>query len=189
MARRSTMAGALALGMVAGSGSLQAQVTEVARSPIAEVAQLTFGHRCDDRFVIRNDGTKPVELEYAVVKQGQHYKLSLGAREQIELESKSKEAMELWMDGKLVATADKEKRSCKGMPGNASVAIAPLEVPDTDRNDRPAYRYGPGGPWGPYDPWVGGYYYGGIGMRPFYSAYIGVPIVIGRGGRGGPRGR
>ena len=36
------------------SASLRAQVTEVARTPIADGAQLTFGYLCDDRFVVRH---------------------------------------------------------------------------------------------------------------------------------------
>ena len=81
---------------------LDAQITEVARTPIADAAQLTFGHLCDDRFVIRNDGTKPIELEYSLEKGTEHTKLSLNARESVELASKSKAPVELWMDGKLI---------------------------------------------------------------------------------------
>lgn len=164
-----------------------AQITEVGRTPVADVAELTFGYRCDDRFVIRNDGARPVELEYALEKGNEHTKLSLGAREVVELDSKSKDAMELWMGGKLIAKAIKEKRSCKDVAGSASVLVAPLEVQETNpsRDDR---RYYGAGPFG--DPWMYGYYgYSAFGFRPFYSGYIGIPIVIGGRGRGGPRGR
>lgn len=175
---------ALAVGSIATATRLDAQVTEVARTPIAEMAQLTFGYRCDDRFVIRNDGAKPVDVEYALEKGTEHVKLSLGARELVELESKSKASMELWMDGKLVARAIKEKRACKDVQGNASVAIAPLEVETNERDDR-SYNNGRVG-W--YDPFMfGGFgYYGSYGFSPFYRGFRGVPIIIG-GVRGRPR--
>jgi hypothetical protein len=168
--------------MMLVASRVQAQVTEVARSPIADVAQITFGYRCDDRFVVRNDGTSPVVLEYAVTKGTQHYPLSLQGREQVELASTSKEPLELWMNGTLIATAEKEKRSCKSVPGNATVAVAPYEVPSTERTTRVAdYGYGPY-----YDPWYSrGGFYAGFGFRPYYQPFIGVPIIV--GGRGGHR--
>jgi hypothetical protein len=169
---------------------LGAQITEVARTPVAETAQLTFGYRCDDRFVIRNDGAKPVDLEYAIEKGTEHTKLTLGSRELVELDSKSKDPMELWMDGKLIAKAIKEKRSCKDVAGSASVLVAPLEV-QTNERDQPQYATR-GYPF--YDPFLYGYgygygYYGAFGYRPFYAGFVGVQIII--GGRRGPgrRGR
>jgi hypothetical protein len=144
---------------------------------------LTFGYRCDDRFVIRNDGNRPVSLEYGVEKGSEHIKLELGARELVELNSKSKDPLELWMDGKLIAKAMKEKRSCKNVAGSASVLVAPLEVQTNDRDQRPTYSAG----FGPYyDPWMFGYYgyNSAFGFRPFYSGFVGVPIIIGGRGRG-----
>jgi hypothetical protein len=165
-----------------------AQVTEVGRTPVADVAQLTFGYRCDDRFVVRNDGNRSVDLEYAIEKGNEHTKLTLGARELVELDSKSKDALELWMDGKLIAKAIKEKRSCKDIAGSASVLVAPLEVQSAKADTRDDGRYRMGAGFGFYDPFMYGYYgYNAWGFRPFYAGYIGVPIVIG-GGRGG-RGR
>lgn len=166
-----------------------AQVTEVGRTPVADVAQLTFGYRCDDRFVIRNDGNKSVDLEYAVEKGNEHTKLTLGARELVELDSKSKDALELWMDGKLIAKAIKEKRSCKDVAGSASVLVAPLEVQSAKADTRDDRRFMVGAGFGYYDPFMYGYYgYNAWGFRPFYAGYVGVPIVIG-GGRGPGRGR
>lgn len=162
---------------------VDAQVTEVGRTPVADIAQLTFGYRCDDRFVIRNDGAAPIALAYAVEKGTEHTPITLGARELVELESKSKAALELWMDGKLIAKAEKEKRSCKDVAGSASVLVAPLEVTSTTDN-RSTFRTSA---YPFFDPWMYGYYgyYGGLGFRPFYSGFVGVPIVI--GGRSGVR--
>ena len=188
---RNALAGVLTVGSASFAARLDAQITEVGRTPIAEIAQLTFGYRCDDRFVIRNDGTKPITLDYAVSKGTEHFKLSLNAREQVELESKSKDPLELWMDGKLVATALKEKRACKDVQGNASVAIAPLEVETNERDSRQSYGgysgYSGYGASPFYDPWMYGSYYGSFGMRPFYRGYIGIPIIIGGRSRGRSR--
>lgn len=177
----------LVLVAFSGPARLGAQVTEVARTPIADAAQLTFGYLCDDRFVVRNDGTKAVDVEYSVAKSNQHTKLTLNARESVELDSPSKQAMELWMDGKLIAKADKEKRSCTKVQGNASVSVAPLEVASTERDRRAAYGYPYGfGGYPFFDPWFyGSYYYGGLGYRGYYSSFVRPIIVI--GGRGGRR--
>jgi hypothetical protein len=167
-----------------------AQVTEVARRPIADIAHLTFGSLCEDKFVIRNDSPNPVSLEYAVEKGNEHTRLTLNGREQVELESKSKDALELWMDGKLVAKAEKEGRKCRDVQGNASVAVAPLEVASTERNNnddrRGGTRIGVGVGYGYpfYDPWYSPFGAYGWGYRPFYSGFYGVPIIIrGRGRR------
>lgn len=183
---------ALVLASVSGGMTLSAQVTEVARRPIADIAHLTFGSLCDDRFVIRNDGPTPVNVEYAVTKGNEHTALTLGSREQVELESKSSEALELWMDGKLIAKAEKEGRKCKEIQGNASVAVAPLEVADnSDRNDsnRSGARVGVGFGYGYpfYDPWYSPFGAYGWGYRPFYAGFYGSPIIFSGRGRGGRR--
>ena len=179
----------LIAGAVSGS-PLGAQVTEIARRPIADIAHLTFGSLCEDRFVIRNDGPNPVDVEYGVAKANEHTRITLNGREQIELESRSREPLELWMDGKLVAKAEKEGRKCRDVQGNASVAVAPLEVPGTERESnnqrgvRAGVGFGYGNPF--YDPWYGPFGAYGWGYRPFYSGFYGVPIII-RSNRGGRR--
>jgi hypothetical protein len=186
MTRRFTRRTAVTATLIAATtlaGPADAQVTEVGRTPVADIAQLTFGYRCDDRFIIRNDGASPVALAYAVEKGNEHTPITLGARELVELESKSKAALELWMDGKLIAKAEKEKRACKDIAGSASVLVAPLEVTATNDN-RSTFR---GGAYPFFDPWMYGFYgyYGGLGFRPFYRGFVGVPILI--GGRSGVR--
>lgn len=175
-----TTAVALVVGTAATGSRLGAQITEVSRTQIADAAQITFGYLCDDRFVVRNDGTKPINLEYAVEHGTEHSKLALNAREAVELASKSKAPMELWMDGKLIANALKERRSCKDVQGNASVSVAPLEVAGSQAQGQPVIVYGLPYPF--YDPWAFGFY-GSMGFRPYYSA--GFPIIVGR--RGWPR--
>lgn len=186
-----TILAAATLGLVAGSASLNAQITEVSRTPIADAAQITFGYLCDDRFVIRNDGTKSIDLEYGVEKGTEHTRLTLNGRESVELASRSKDPVELWMDGKLIAQAYKEKRSCKDVQGNSQVTVAPLEVPSTPERGAAypyVYPYAYGPPYPFYDPWAFGFY-GRVGYRPYYSGVtIRFPIVIG-GRRGGGRRR
>ena len=92
-----------------------------------------------------------------------------------------------------VAKAVKEKRACKDVQGNASVLVAPLEVASTAKDDRGAFANTRGFPY--YDPFMygAGYgfggLYGGYGFRPFYTGFVGVPIIIGGGSRGGGRRR
>ena len=184
---------ALALGSLTVTARASAQIAVVSRAAIDDAVHVTFGQLCEDRFVIRNDGTKPVDLEYAVEKGTEHTTLTLNARELVELESKAKEPLELWIGGKLVAKAVKEKRACKDVQGNASVLVAPLEVASTAKDDRGAFANTRGFPY--YDPFMygAGYgfggLYGGYGFRPFYTGFVGVPIIIGGGSRGGGRRR
>ncbi len=178
------------IGTAAGT-RLQAQVTELARRPIADVAHLTFGGLCDDKFVIRNDGPNPVNIEYAVSKGDTHFPLTLSGREQVELESRSREPLELWMDGKLIAKAEKEDRKCREVQGNASVVVAPLDLPpersnngnNNQRGARLGMGFGYGYPF--YDPWYSPFGAYGWGYRPFYMGFYGAPIII--GGRSGRR--
>lgn len=170
----------------------EAQIADVQRTAVADISRLTFGYLCDDTFVLRNDGDKVVNATLGVAKSGEQTPVALAAHEQVQFSSKSKEDVELWIDGKLVAKAEKEKRGCKEVQGNASVAVAPLEVSgDTDKGRRSFANYPYFDPWfygafGPWGAWGGGF--GGWGYRPFYSGYVGVPIIVGgRGGGGGRR--
>jgi len=169
----------------------EAQIADVQRSAVADISRLTFGYLCDDTFVLRNDGDKAVTASLGVTKSGEQTALALAAHEQVQFTSKSKEDVELWVDGKLVAKAEKEKRGCKDVQGNASVAVAPLEVSgDTDKGRRSLANYPYFDPWfygayGPWGAWGGGF--GAWGYRPFYSGYVGVPIIVGNRGGGGRR--
>lgn len=168
-----------------------AQISEVTRSAVADVARLTFGQLCDDRFILRNDGANAVNAAVSVVKSGERTNIALAAHEQVEFTSKSKEDVELWVDDKLVAKAEREKRNCKEVQGNAAVAVAPLEVHTNTDDKRARYANYPY-----FDPWFYGLYgpgfgfgYGALGWRsPFYRGYVGVPIIV-NAGRGVPRGR
>lgn len=182
-----------ALALAAGlTTRADAQIADVQRSAVADISRLTFGYLCNDTFVLRNDGDKTVNAMLGVTKSGEQTPVALAAHEQVQFTSRSKENVELWIDGKLVAKAEKEKRGCKEVQGNASVAVAPLEVSgDTDKGRRSVANYPYFDPWfasayGPWGAWGGGF--GAWGYRPLYSGYVGVPIVVGgRGGGGGRR--
>ncbi len=184
-----TIAAAL---MVAVATPAQAQISGVTRSQVADITRLTFGYLCDDDFVLRNDNDREVSVELAVDKANDKTRLTLAAHEQVAFTSKSKEDIALWVNDKLVAKAEKEKRNCKDVQGNASVAVAPLDVQQDEKDGRSRYAnypyfdpwfFGAAGPWG-----YGGYGgFGAFGYRPFYTGYVGVPIIVGP--RGGGRRR
>jgi hypothetical protein len=181
-----------ALGIVASAAfvasPVRAQITEVARTPIADAAQVTFGYVCDDRFVIRNDGTKPIDLEYGLEKGTEHTRITLNERESVELNSPSRAAMELWMDGKLIAKAIKDRRSCRDVVGSSSVTVNAPDVQTRQPTHVTNVYTGWGPPYPFYDPWAFGLY-GSFGYyRPYYSGVsVTFPIVIGgRSGRFAP---
>jgi len=186
-----SLSAVLAVVSVLPGAQLLAQVTEVARTPISDLSKLAFGYYCDDKFVVRNDGDKAVDLAYAIEKGNEHTKLSLNAHELVELSSTSKDAMKLWLDGKLVAKAPTEKRSCKDVQGNGAVTITPFEVSERSTSRSAAgvgFGYGYG-PYGLYDPWGMSFYsrFGAWGGYPYYSTIVRVPVMAG-GNRGGARG-
>ncbi len=179
----------IAVGAAFAATPLRAQITEVARTPIADAPQITFGYVCDDRFIIRNDGTKPIDLEYGLEKGTEHTRISLSARESVELNSPTKASIELWMDSKLIGKALKERRSCQDVQGASGVTVVPPDV----QSNRPQHvtnvytTYGPPYPF--YDPWAFGLY-GSFGYRPYYSGIsVAFPIIIGGGRVSMPRGR
>ena len=190
--RPRSMPFALLGALLAGTTTpVSAQITAIARSQVADISHVTFGHLCDDTFVLRNDGSRELVAQLGVSKGTEHTPVTLAAKEQLEFSSRGKEDVELWIDGKLVAKAEKEKRECKTIQGNASVTIAPLEVNTTEKDGRirmanyPFYD-----PWlyGPYGSWGAGWrMYGAWGPRFGYTGFVGVPIVVGTRGGGGRR--
>lgn len=164
--------------------TVRAQIADVTRSSVTEVRRLTFGHLCADTFVLRNDSDRSVDAALAVEGAGERTPVQLGGHEQVEFTSKSRADVELWVDDKLVAKAEKERRKCDAVQRNASVAVAPLNAERDDANDRRAWANYPF-----YDPWFYGPYWRvgfyGAYAWPAYYGYVGVPIVIGGGFRGG----
>ncbi len=184
--------GALLGALLAGAAApLSAQITEVLRRPVADISRVTFGNLCDDTFVLRNDGSRELNAQLGVTKGTEQIPVLLAPHEQLEFTSKGKADVELWIDGKLVAKAEKHARGCKAVQGNASVAVAPLQVNTTEQTGRARFAnypyadpwlYGPNGPWG-----AGWGMYGAWGPRFGYTGFVGVPIVVGTRGGGGRR--
>lgn len=175
---------------VAGPAVARAQITDLSRSAVADVQRLTFGQLCEERYLLRNDGERPVTGALALAGAGEQVPYTLGAHEQVEFTARGKGDVELWVEGKLVARAAREKRSCKDVQGNASVAVAPLEVTPSEKEGRPTWAgYPYYDPWF-YGPWGPAWGLGGWGAWGPYRSFVGVPLVVGGGGRpGGARRR
>jgi hypothetical protein len=190
---RVPLAAAALLVAAAAPSPLAAQITDLARTAVADVQRLTFGQLCEERFLLRNDGERPVAGALALAGAGEQVPYTLAAHEQLEFAARGKGDVELWVDGKLVARAAREKRSCKDVQGNAAVAVAPLEVTPGEKDGRATWA---GYPY--YDPWFLGPWGAGWGLAGWggwggwgpYRGFVGVPIVVGGGGgraRGGAR--
>ena len=90
--------------MAAASAALGAQQTPA--------VQLAFGYECGDRFLIKNEGTQAVSLEWKTVGSNDRSSLRLDAKESREIASASNDAVELWVNGALVATEPKGNKAC-----------------------------------------------------------------------------
>lgn len=149
---RKVLAGVgLAIGGGLLSTPMQAQIHEVSRTPLADVTQLTFGHLCGDRFVVRNDGPRAIDLQYGLAGGTEHADLKIGGRESVELESTGRQAVELWMNGKRIAKSTKERRSREGVSESAAVAVTPLRTTEDVSQSRVRFDLGYGYPY--YDAW------------------------------------
>jgi hypothetical protein len=112
----------------------------------APAVQLAFGYECGDRFLIKNDGSQPVSLEWKTVGSQDRSQLRLNANESREIASASNDAVELWVNGKLVATEPKGNKACASTsPANAPtggplVVVRPLDSQATSSADEPPSR-------------------------------------------------
>ncbi len=124
--------------MVTASAALGAQQ--------APAVQLAFGYECGDRFLIKNDGNQPVSLEWKTVGSQDRSPLHLNAKESREIASAANEAVELWLNGKLVATEAKGNKACdSNARANASsagptVVVRPLDAQASSDSDDPPSR-------------------------------------------------
>ena len=162
-------------------GPLNAQTTQNAASAAQQPVQLAFGYECGDRFLVRNDGSQPVDVEYGVAGEPERSKLHLSERQAVELSSGSDKAVDLWVSGRIVATAHKGKRACAANQVNSGVVVRPIDPRDYIANVEPVYGYPPqlvyAGAW----PWYGSYApYVSVGV-PFFGVYGGFGRVVVRG--------
>ncbi|MEP6764193.1 MAG: hypothetical protein ABJB66_07785 [Gemmatimonadaceae bacterium] len=159
--------------------------------------QLAFGHECGDKFLVRNDGAGPVDVEYSLSGTKQRSKLHLNATEGVEIVSQATGPMELWVNGQLVSTEQKTNKVCAvkagdqdvvvrglGDAGATSSGVATSSTVNTTSSDQVVYVAAQpqrvvyvsvpvGYAWDPY-------YYGGFGYGYDYG-YYGYPSYY-RGG-------
>lgn len=95
--------------------------------------QLAFGYECGDRFLVRNEGAQPVALEWKASGSQDRSQMHLNATESREIASASSDAVELWVNGKLVATEPKGSKPCSANSGSdaaagQSVVVRPLDA-------------------------------------------------------------
>ena len=184
--------GAVALLSLA-HGLLGAQVTK-------QTVELAFGYECGDRFLVRNDGSQPVVLEYATAGSPDKSQLHLNARQTAEIASAQNGNMELFVSGKVVASEPKGNRACKGAPQNSSgVVVRPLNANSNEvaamETTEPEYRSPPVVVYADRDYYYSpysyypGYYGWGYPSISFYGRFGGFGGRTGGIGRGRPRGR
>jgi hypothetical protein len=92
-----------------------------------QAVQLAFGYECGDRFLVRNDGTNPVVIEYAVAGSEDRSQLHLNGRQSVEIASAQSGNMELWVGGKVVASEPKGNRACGTSQGYGGTTVRPLD--------------------------------------------------------------
>src|SRR5262245_24660001 len=102
---------------VAASPLAAQDVRVGARASLDDSAHITFGYLCDDRFIVQNDGANALRLEYGLENAGSVTALGLGGRESVELLTDSRRPLQLSMGGRVIATANNERRSCRDVQG------------------------------------------------------------------------
>ena len=182
---------------LATAGSAAFGVPLAAQAPQAglETVQLAFGYECDDRFLVRNDGGRAVDVEYNVQGVSERSRLHLDPRQSVEISSTSRTPVELWVNGKLAATERKGNRACATTPAAPEVIVRPIEprdypaAPDAG-GGYPAYPprdvvYGPQPYYYPpaYYPYYYPYYYPAYYPRYYGGFSVVLPIFTRVGGQ------
>ena len=174
-------------------GSLHAQGAK-------QTVELAFGYECGDRFLVRNDGSQAVVIEYAIAGSQDKSQLHLNAKQSAEIASAQSGDMQLWVSGKVVATEPKGNRACRGAAQNSDgVVVRPLDQTNSAdmasaETTEPGYSAPPVVVYGDYYPYYYPSYYGYYGYGyPSYGFGTRIGIGFGRGiggiGRGRPVGR
>ncbi|MCX5767731.1 MAG: hypothetical protein NTZ43_10965 [Gemmatimonadetes bacterium] len=87
----------------------------------AAKVQLAFGYQCDSKFALRNEGAAAVTVEYVVAGTNERGKVTVQPNELVELESATNNDVQLFVQGKLVASEHKGDRSCAAAAGTVTV--------------------------------------------------------------------
>lgn len=123
---------ALTLTAVAVTAPVRAQGTPV---------QLAFGYECGDRYLVRNDGSNDVDIEYGVAGDPQRWPVRLKGKESVEISSASNNALELRVNGKVVSTAHNLNRPCAAAPATQAepeVVVRPIDEGEYQTQAQPA---------------------------------------------------
>jgi hypothetical protein len=159
--------------------------------------QLAFGYECGDRFLVRNDGTNPVVIEYSVAGSEDKSRLHLNGRQSAEIASAQEGNVELYVGGKVVASEPKGNRACGSRANNGNVTVRPLDESTATAQpvDSTTYSAAPVVVYAQPDYYPYGYYYpySYYGYSPFFYPSIGIyggyrggfrgPVFRGRGRR------
>jgi hypothetical protein len=141
--------------------------------------------------MIKNDGSNTVTLEYGLEGRSERTKLSIKGNQAVEIDSKGPLPVELYVDGKRVASEKKGNRTCASATPVASdqptVVVRPLDARDNATVVQPVYvqpQVVYAAPY--YDPfWYGPALSVSLGWgRPYYYPYYygrGYVRVVGRG--------
>jgi hypothetical protein len=122
--------GALAL-VAAAQAPLRAQGS-------TQNVQLAFGYECGDRFLVRNDGTNPVAIEYSVAGSEDKSQLHLNGRQSSEIASAQEGNVELYVGGKVVASEPKGNRACPAANRAAGSGVTVQQIaPDESTAAQP----------------------------------------------------
>jgi hypothetical protein len=144
--------------------------------------------------MVRNDGNNPVVVEYAVAGSQDKSQLHLNGLQSAEIASAQNGNVELWVNGKVVASEPKGNRACGASRGNG-VNVRPLDqsaetsaqpYDSATYTGAPVVVYGQQAPY--YDTYPYPYPYAYYGYSPFFYPSFGIYGRFGIGGRGFVRG-
>ena len=175
--------GALALATVAGALLAAPLATPLAAQQPSKV-QLAFGYHCDNKFALRNEGTQTADVEFVVLGTADKGRVTVKPNETVQLESATAGDVELYVDGKLVATEHKGNRSCEALTSapSGTVTVRHLDANEVvyvePRYVEPVYLSRREVVY--VRPWDYGYYY-----RPSFSLSLGFPLYRSGGSYGG----
>lgn len=139
-----------------------------------EPTRLAFGYQCDNKFALRNEGTRAVEVEYGVVGASEKGKVHLDPNQGVSLEPASTGDFEIRVDGKTVATARNGHIACATQPAPPAQTAPTVVVRPLNETQYVTVVE-------PYDP----YYYSGYPMYyglPYRYATPRVGVYLGFGG-------
>ena len=122
------------------------------RAQAAPKIELAFGYECGDRFLVKNDGVQPVLVEYAPAGSQDRSLLHLSGKQSAEIAMAQDGNLDLFVGGKLVASAPKGNRPCAAVgtspvsgaappsgnaPAGDSAVVRPPDQPPDHPPDKP----------------------------------------------------